>query len=74
MGLIPPFHYVLSKVCLKLHNFGIEYNYVKCMSLKLREGGDNGLFITLVPKVYYNVFLCVGITTLGTLNFDWLIH
>ena len=34
-----------------------------------REGGEIGMFITLVPSV----FLFVGITTLGTLgNFDWL--
>ena len=37
------------------------------------ERGGNGLFITLVPKVYNNVFLFVGLTTLGDLlNFDWL--
>ena len=30
-----------------------------------RKGGDNGLFITLVPKFYYNVSLFVGLTTLG---------
>ena len=30
---------------------------------KIREGGDIGLFITLVPKV----FLLVGLTTLGTI-------
>ncbi len=36
---------------------------------------NNELFITLVPKVYNNVFLFVGLTNLGTLlNFDWLIH
>ena len=38
------------------------------------EGGDIGLFITPVPKVYNNVFLFVGLTTLGNLtNYDWLI-
>ena len=31
-----------------------------------RERGGNGLFITLVPKVYSNVFLLVGLITLGT--------
>ena len=31
-----------------------------------REGGDIGLFITLVPKTYDNVFLSVGLITLGT--------
>ena len=33
--------------------------------------GDNGLFITLVLKVLNNVFLLLGLTTLG--NFDWLV-
>ena len=33
------------------------------------------MFITLVPKVCNNVFLLVGLTTLGIfVNFDWLIH
>ena len=33
------------------------------------------LFITLAPKSHYNVFLLVGLTTLGAIvNFDWLIH
>ncbi len=31
-----------------------------------REGGDNGLFIALVPKFYHKVFLFVGLTTFGT--------
>ena len=31
-----------------------------------REGGDIGLFILLVPKVFNNIFLFVGSTTLGT--------
>ena len=31
-----------------------------------RERGDNDLFITLVPKVYNNVFLFVGLTILRT--------
>ena len=36
-----------------------------------REGGDNGLFNTIIPIV----FLFVGLTTFGTLgNFDWFIH
>ena len=30
-----------------------------------REGGDIGLFISLVPKVLNNVLLFVGSTTLG---------
>ena len=35
-------------------------------SLKSKEGGDIGLFITLVPKVYKTFFLFVGSTTLVT--------
>ena len=38
-----------------------------------KEGGDNGLFIALVPKVFNNVFLFVGLTTLGFL-IGWLIQ
>ena len=30
--------------------------------------GNNGLFISVVPKVYIIVLLFVGLTTLGTLN------
>ena len=32
-------------------------------SINSREGGDIGLFIILVPKVYNNVFQFVGLTT-----------
>ena len=40
-----------------------------------RERVSNGLFITLVLKVYNNVILFVGLTTSRTLvNFDWLAH
>ena len=35
--------------------------------LARREGGDIGLFITLVPKGLKNGFLFVGLTTLATL-------
>ena len=38
-----------------------------------REGGDIGLFITLVPKTYDNVFLSVGLITLGTFIEFWLV-
>ena len=38
-----------------------------------RESGDNGLFIILVPKVYDNVFLFVGLTTLETYTEFWLV-
>ena len=34
-----------------------------------REGGDIGLFITVVPKFYDKVFLLVGLTTFGTIEF-----
>ena len=38
---------------------------------RCREGGDIGLFLTLVPKV----FLFVGLTTLGSfIEFDLLVH
>ena len=40
-----------------------------------REGRDVGLFITLVPQIYNNVFLFVCLTTLGTfLEFDCFVH
>ena len=32
----------------------------------VREGGDIGLFITQVPKVFNNIFLFVDLTTMGT--------
>ena len=35
------------------------------------EEGDNRLFITLVPKVYNNVFLFLALTTLGTLFYQF---
>ena len=47
---------------------GIIFNVIAQNSFLLkpgREGGDNGLFITLVLKVF-NVFLFVGLTTFGT--------
>ena len=34
------------------------------------EKRDNGLFITIVHKVFNTVFLFVGLTTLGVI-FDW---
>ena len=40
-----------------------------------RKEGYNGLFITMYPKVFNNVFLLVGLTTLGAFNkCDWLIY
>ena len=41
----------------------------------VKEGGDNVMLISLVPKFYNNVSLFVDLTILGTLvNFDWLIY
>ena len=42
--------------------------HLKTLKLPGREGRDNGLLITLVPKVYDNVFLFVSLATLGTFN------
>ena len=38
------------------------------ITLLFSEVGDIELFITLVPKVFNNVFLFIGLTTLGTFN------
>ena len=39
------------------------------------DGGDIWLFITLAPKFYNNVFLFLGLITLGNfLNFDCLVQ
>ena len=43
--------------------FMILFKLLKCPH---RERGDIELFITLVPNVFDNVFLFVGLTTLGT--------
>ena len=32
--------------------------------VRTRKEGDNGLFIKLVPKFFYNVILFVGLTSL----------
>ena len=41
--------------------------------LYIKDEGDEKLFITLVPKVFDNVFLYVGLTTFGTYNeFCWV--
>ena len=48
--------------------------YVYILLKKIEREGGNGLFITVVPKVLNDVFLFVGLTTLGTLvNFNWLV-
>ena len=39
---------------------------VNILIIFCREGGDTGLFIILVPKFYNNVFLFLGLTTMGT--------
>ena len=50
-------------------NKHIKVNY------NLRKGGDIGLLITLVPKVYKHDFFFVELKTLGILiNFIWLVH
>ena len=42
---------------------------------RIQKWKDNVLFITLVPKVFDNVFLLVGLITLETsVNFDLLVH
>ena len=35
--------------------------------VRIREGGDNGLFITLVPKFYNNVFYSLALQHWGLL-------
>ena len=53
----------------------LPYILFRYYKISVREGGDNELFITLVPNFFNNVFLFVGLTTLETMqNFDWLIH
>ena len=38
-------------------------------------GKGHWAVITVIPKVLYNVFLFVSLTTLGTfIEFDWLVH
>ena len=53
----------------------IKYKYRHCVKVFIchikyssffPERGDNGLFITIVPKVFKNVLLFVCLTTLGT--------
>ena len=39
-----------------------------------RERGDNGLFITLVPEGYINVFLFIRLKIFEFLNFGSLIY
>ena len=45
------------------------------VSRRGREGGDNGLFITLVPKVFIKTFsYSLSLTLLGLkFKFDWLV-
>ena len=58
----------LSSIVLSLRIPGLVSHSYFLSSLLVREGGDIGLFITLVPKVLNNIFLFFGLTTLGTLN------
>ena len=59
-----------------------EMTYVKSLiieklcleNLQYREREDNGLFITLDPKVFFsNIYVFIGLTTLGTLNKFYLV-
>ena len=38
-----------------------------------RQGGENGLFFSLIPKVLYLHFLILSLTTLGTFIVFWLV-
>ena len=59
---------------IRLNNSLIMWRIVRFNAERERERGDNGLFITLVPKVLNNLFLFVDLTTLETLlSFDWLV-
>ncbi len=50
-----------------LHNNDLYYDAMTLLNeVKFWKEGDNGLFITLVPKVLNDVFSFVGFTTLGT--------
>ena len=55
------------------HLFFLLLQWAHQSSIKYREGGDIGLFITLVPKVYNSAFLFVGLTTLGACIEFWLV-
>ena len=46
----------------------LEIVYIRIMDVARRKEGYNGLFITLVPKFFNNVFFFVVLTTLGTFN------
>ena len=68
----------ISKVCTPffvpqgLHTFGKNLQRLYLYVIPGREGGDIGLFITLVPKVFLIVFF-VGLATLGTFIEFWLV-
>ena len=53
-------------------NMILSYRHTDILSLLYKDltgkEGDNGLFITLVPKLFNNVFLFLGSTALGTFN------
>ena len=55
--------YSVSVYCKQKSDSAMQ-NFSACQFS--REGGDIGLFIAQVPKVYDDVFLFVGLTTLGT--------
>ena len=52
----------------------LAYKHRRLCPGKARKEGDNGLLITLVPKVLYKRFLIRWLNNFGDLNFDWLIH
>ena len=65
----------------KFHPEHIDFNYyvfVICMPIMYLEPekeGTMGYLLHKSPKFYYNVFLFIGLNTLGTLNeFDWLVY
>ena len=56
----------MIKVFLRIEK--LFHNNCPRMINLTRKKGDKGVFITLVPKVFNNVFLFAVLTTLGTLN------
>ena len=71
------YHPVICNLC----SLGIKFKFANKVQFNLenficriyREGGDIGLFITLVPRVLYERFLFVDIKPLGTVNKFWLV-
>ena len=59
----------ISQVILLITRRNALFRNIIALSIKAREGGDIGLIITLVPKVFNIVFLSVGLKTLGLYEF-----